>query len=79
MGITRGISIGTISAIFGVLQIVAHTIWGHELIPRAQLAALRSALKACTAAAIQQLEASLSRYDHRSARKALVEVEWEIR
>ena len=57
---------------------LSRAIEGHELIPPAQLAALKAALKARAAESMQQLELCLSRYDFPAAQKALAAIELEI-
>ncbi|MCX7144792.1 MAG: Hpt domain-containing protein [Sulfuritalea sp.] len=57
---------------------LSRAIEGHELIPHAQLAALKSALNGCAAKSMQQLELCLSRYDFIDAQKALVAIELEL-
>ena len=57
---------------------LSRAIEGHELIPHAQLAALKSALNGCATESMQQLELSLSRYDFTDAQKALAAIELEL-
>ncbi|MDP1733861.1 MAG: PAS domain S-box protein [Sulfuritalea sp.] len=58
---------------------LSRAIEGHELIPQAQLAALKSALNGCAAESLQHLELCLSRYDFPGAQKALAAIELELR
>jgi hypothetical protein len=66
-------------AALALCKSLSGSIQDHELVPPAQLAALKSALNGCAGAASQRLEASLSRYDFAEAQKALAAIELEIR
>lgn len=65
-------------AALALCRTLAGFVAAHELIPAAQLTALRSALNGYAATALQKLEASLAHYDFAAAHDALAAIESEL-